>query len=422
MNIEQATEKFIVNPAYLRNGAGFLASSWECTKEDIYEAKERARTHFSVTVEESISSEKVDGVPVYIGSDSTTDSIIKRFQSNKPLSPKEIEELAGVDGITTEIARVWDKLQTNGMWTYSIDIRYKAKDFYNKEELRKRLAEIFPDVTPYSLPIIKSFDEKALVICVADDHVGAVNITDLYDNSKLSYKDRLTQIVKEVLSLGRTFEEVIIVSLGDQLNGWNSNTTRGGHEVKSLSNKDQFDLYTEARVNFYNELFSSGVGAKYSVFDVENSNHSGLGFSYMANQYLDMYLQAKFPQVIRESAFEAVDGFTYGGHVILLAHGKDEKFMKKPMPAVLTAQTDLFIYDYIQSKGISPHSNPVTLYKGDLHQHGIQMGKFGRYVNVQSIAGNSDYGDLNFGNTKAGALLEIYDKHSYRISSQPIWF
>ena len=82
----------------------------------------------------------------------------------------------------------------------------------------------------------------------------------------------------------------------------------------------------------------------------------------------------------------------------------------------------MYIYDYAQNKGYSPYKDSITFYKGDLHQQGVQNGKFGRYVNVQSIAGNSDYGDANFGNTKGGALLEILRKDSYHVSSQSIWF
>jgi hypothetical protein len=206
------------------------------------------------------------------------------------------------------------------------------------------------------------------------------------------------------------------------MNGWNSQTTRGGHEVTSKTNKEQFDEYTSARVAFYDELFQSGMSQNYFVHDVENSNHTGNGFSYMANQFLDMYLQGKYPQVSRISYHEAIGGFEYGNHVILLGHGKDERFMKKPMPAILDPKTDLYLYDYLSNQRYCPADMNVTFYKGDLHQHGLQNGKFGRYVNVPALSGASDYGDLNYGNTKGGALLEVLDRTSYRISSQAIWF
>lgn len=422
--IENLTQKFLANPAYLDMGAGKLSNRWNCTKEEIYEAKENARdimnTKQVFKLQEDINA--TGNCAKYVGSEITEDGQIKKFESAKPLSPKEIEELVSVDGINTSIARVWDKLLPNGVWTYSVDIRFKVKDFYTSQELADKLRKLMPDLTPTAIESGGHISDTALVICIADDHAGVVNITDNFDSPKMSYKDRLMTIVREAKKIGGGFSEVHIISLGDQMNGWNSQTTRGGHEVTSLSNKDQFDIYVEGRVAFYNALFTSGLGESYYVHDVENSNHSGLGMSYMANKALEFYLDGKFPQVVRESIHGMIGGFQYGKHVVLMGHGKDEKFQKRPMPSVLNPQTDLYLYDYAQNKGYSPYSDTITFYKGDLHQLGLQHGKFGRYVNVQSVAGNSDYGDINFGNTKGGALMEILDKDSYRVYSHAIWF
>ena len=418
MTIQELTERFIKSPYMLEMGAGKLSKTFNCSKEDVYVAKASAREMIGTAATKITPDVK----PIYTGSERTEDVETKRFLSSKPLSPKEIEDLAGVDNINTYVARVWDKLQTDGNWTYSIDIRYRLKGFYNKDELKDKLKELMPDINPSSLPATKwEVRDQALIILIADDHVGAVNTTNLFDSPAISYRDRLDIVAEEVQRLGQSFDEVHIISLGDQLNGWNSQTTRGGHEVKSLSNKDQFDIYVKSRIDFYNAMFTSGISQNYYVYDMENSNHSGLGFSYMANQYLDMYLEAKFPWVTRTSIFDMIDGFQYGKHLILMGHGKDEKHQKLPFPAVLNAKTDLYLYEFMVNKGYGKEVN-TTYYKGDLHQFGTQMGKFGRYVNVPSIAGNSDYGDINFGNTRAGALLEIIDKESYRVTSQPIWF
>jgi hypothetical protein len=430
MIIDRITKKFMDNPAYLRNGAGFLAQSWGCSKEEIYLAKEKARS----LMEDKkpvvrFGKEEVDTDLFklkYTGSEQTDDGAIKKFESPNPLTPKEIEELAGVDNINTYVARVWDKLLPSGRWVYSIDIRNRVKDFYTKEQLAEKLKELMPNISPVNIVDnyrqAGSVSKKALVICLADDHVGAINVTNLFDNKDFSYEERLEMVLQEIVALDETFEEIHIVSLGDQMNGWSGQTTRGGHEVKSKSNQEQFDEYVAARVKFYDKLFASGISDNYFVHDVENSNHSGLGMSYMANKAISMWMDAKYPQVIQESTTQMIGGFQYGQHVVIFGHGKDEKFAKRPMPAVLNPNTDLYLYDYIQNKGYSPYKDKITFYKGDLHQLGFQMGKFGRYVNVQSIAGNSDYGDINFGNTKGGALLEILHKDSYKITSQPIWF
>jgi len=433
MIINNITQKFLDNPGYLKNGAGYLAEQWKCSKDEIYEAKSQARQIMAMTEAIERANDTANSFEVqvkseplkYTGSETTPDGTVKKYESDKPLTPKEIEELAGVDGINTYVARVWDKLLPNGKWTYSIDIRYRVKDFYDRKELNSKLLEIMSSVerTPFNpMSVPKGFNNRCLNILLADDHVGAINVTNLFDNPHVTYRDRLLMILDEVADLGQEFDEVHIISLGDQLNGWNSQTTRGGHEVKSKSNKEQFDEYVAARMEFYTNIFESGISQNYYVHDVENSNHSGLGMSYMANQALKLWIDAKYPWVIQESITDMVGGFQYGQHVVMFGHGKDEKFQIRPMPAVLNDKTDLFLYDLAQNKGYSPYNDSITFYKGDLHQHGLQNGKFGRYVNVQSLAGNSDYGDLNFGNTKGGALLEILQKDSYKITSQAIWF
>lgn len=428
MTVQELTLKFITKPAYLDMGAGKLSIRFNCKKEDVYKAKIEARKSLHAAevadLDEviKVQQDTITEFAKYMGSESSPDGTTKKYETSRPLSAREIEDLVGADGVTVTVARVWDKMQPNGKWTYSVDVRYKIKDFYNTDELQEKLKELMPDLTPIKLKPIPTSVDQALVILITDDHVGAINSTNLFNSPDYTYEERLRMVLDEAILLGKTFDEVHIVSLGDQMNGWNSQTTRGGHEVTSKSNKEQFDEYTAARVKFYNGLFNSSIGSKYFIHDVENSNHTGNGFSYMANQFLNLYIQAKYPDVVQRSYLEVIGGFEYGNHVILLGHGKDERFMKKPMPAVLDAKTDLYLYDYTSNQRYHPADMNITFYKGDLHQHGIQMGKFGRYVNVPALCGNSDYGDVNFGNTKGGALLEVLDRFSYRISSQVIWF
>jgi hypothetical protein len=290
--------------------------------------------------------------------------------------------------------------------------------------LKLKLKELFPDTKPITLPVAKFVQEKALVILISDDHAGAVNDSSIFGNTwnGKKYKERLLKISEEAKKLGQIFEEVHIISLGDQMNGWNSQTTRGGHEVKSTSNKEQFDIYTAGRVAFYNDLFTSRVSQKYYVHDVENSNHTGMDFSYMANRFLEMYIETKFPSVIRKSYFLPVETFDYGIHTIGFTHGKDESLMKRPMPLKLDPKTDLFLFQFFDKKGYSPSERRITMYKGDLHSYALDKGKFGRYINVPSIMGPTDWTEVNFGDCEGGAILEVFEKNSKAVTQIPIWF
>lgn len=427
MTIQNLIDLFLAKPCYLEMGAGKLSKRYSCSKDDIYRAKEGARAQiqikdlasFKIEIEEEIFKAK------YVGSSPADDGgTVKKFESATPLSTKEIEDLVQVDGINTWVARVWEKLLPSGKWTYSIDVRYRMKDFYTTEELKEKLKEIFPAVSSVTLPDVAEYKEKALVILLADDHAGALNTNSIFGNEWTSdtYQARMDTVIEQILKLDTTFEEVHIISLGDQMNGWNAQTTRGGHEVKSLPNKEQFDIYTTVRKKFYDSLFASGVGFEYHVHDIENSNHTGKGFSYMANKLLEVYIEAKFPEVTRKSYFLPIEGFDYGIHTIAFGHGKDEEFMKRPMPLKLNPQTDLLLFHYFDKKGYSPSERRITFYKGDLHSFAIDKGKFGRYINTPSIMGSSDYSEPNYGDTEPGALLEVFEKNSSTISTIPIWF
>lgn len=427
MSIDKIVEKFINNSSYLQMGAGKLSKRWKCTKDDIYLAKERARefmTSTEISELNNIISEQEDVIAKYIGSETNNDSIVKRFETTRPLSPEEIKELVQVDGINTRVARVWDKLLPNGKWVYSVDIRYNINDFYNTQELQEKLKEIFPSIPAVTLPVVKNISEKAAVVLISDDHAGAVIQNSMFGNEwdEFIYKERLLAISAELKKLEIKFDEVHIISLGDQMNGWNSQTTRGGHEVKSLSNREQFDIYTKSRVAFYDDILTSGVSNNYIIHDVENSNHTGKDFSYMANSFLDMYLKAKYPQVERKSYFLPVESFDYGIHTIGFTHGKDEKLMTRAMPLKLDAKTDLFLFQLFDKKGLSPSDRRITLYKGDLHQYALDKGKFGRYVNIPSMMGSTDWTEVNFGNTEGGAIIEIFDKNSRSVQHVPVWF
>lgn len=346
------------------------------------------------------------------------------YRSSTPLSRQQIEELYGIDGITTTLSTYWNKELPSGKYIVSANVKCHTEGI-SKEELVDSLRAIFPkDISSYVLPPVEDREERLLTILISDDHCGMINETNIFDAADYTpqeYEKRLLKIVSVIKNSGNKFEEVRVISLGDQTQGWNKQTTRGGHIVNGVSNKEQFEFYTKGRVAFYEALFSSGVGEHYFVHEMDNSNHSGLGFSYMANQYLAMFLEARFPQVTFTSHDAMIDGFEYGEHLIVFAHGKDEKFQKRAMPYNINERTDLYIYDWLSTHGYNPAKVNASFYKGDLHAFGLQMGKFGRYVNIPAISGNSDYGDLNFGNTRAGVLLEIYSKKSNTIITSPIW-
>lgn len=431
--IQALVEQFLSKPAEMGKGAGYLAKRFKTTKENIYEAKEEARKilHGNETANlQNIIAECEDKVARLVGTKTGLEagihSTTKTFESTRILTQEEIKELAGVDGITCRLGLVWNKLQTNGLWTYSIQVVYIAADFYSKNELADRLKEIFPnDIEPVVLPEVDEVAENfALAIYIADDHVGLKYENGLFGNSYSAeiYEERMMKILAKVKNMAQAFayNKVFIVRLGDEADGYNGKTTRYDHALKSESNQKQFDVYTSVNKKFYDGIFNSGIGKKYEIINCNNSNHSGLGFSHMLNKAVEFYVEAKYPAVKFTQIDKFIGEFEWGNHVIGVTHGKDEEFMKRPMPMQLNESTDLWLYDYYENKGYSPNRRWISTIKGDLHKFNINTGKSGRYVNVPSVAGGSGYIDHNYGNSKPGALLEVYDKNMPDVAVQMI--
>lgn len=434
-NIQTLVDRFVQHQGYLAKGAGYLSKQFDVDKKDIYKAKERAREiiyNNESTQLQMVIAEQEEEIARLVSSkdEPDTDGFIKSstnvFESTRILTQAEIKELAGIDDITCRLGMVWKKLQTNGRWTYSIQVIYMIKDFYSKEELSVKLKEVFPEeVTPFEIPKVNHFDRgTAAFVYIGDDHVGLNYNESLFGNQYSGdiYEQRMRQLAANILNIKFPVEHLYIVRLGDEADGYNGKTTRYDHDLGSQSNKEQFDIYTYVNKKFYDTVFSSGKAKNYTVINCNNSNHTGLGFSYILNKAVEFYLEAKFPEVEFRNVDKFIDFIEWGNHVIGISHGKDEKFMKAPMPLNLDQKTDLYLYDLYDKKGYSPNQRWISTMKADIHKYNVNEGKSGRYVNVPSIAGGSRWIEHNFGNTKPGALIEYYMKEDNTILSIPVRF
>lgn len=420
---EDLIAKFLSNHNHFRKGNGFLSNQFKTDVDIVAEAKREAKkitkkdknaikNNYISALEEKIIGAKITEQRDFKDTGDQTLTI----KSDKPLSPKQIDALVGVDNITRVVSMTWLKSNINGIWTYSIATKLLIADFYSKDELKDKLKELFPEQAEY-LPVTFNTTPSttnSLVIYISDDHVGMIINNSLFgnENSKESYKHRLNKIVQYVLSYNQLFEHIYIISLGDALNGWNNQTTRGGHMLNSVSNKDQFNMYISARKEFYDNLFTSFCANNYTLLEVNNSNHSGMGFSYMANAYLDLYIQNKYKNVNVINSENFIQDITLTtGQTLIICHGKDEKEQKNGFPLNLDPKTEIYFTDYILEQGINPKDENVMVVKGDLHRFNCNQGKNFNYVNIPSIANGSNWEENNFGNSKPGAVIDMFEQN-----------
>lgn len=264
-------------------------------------------------------------------------------------------------------------------------------------------------------------DEKALIICLSDMHVGAMTEKNsIYKNkwNEKEFRKRLEIVLEELSQISKTngkLDNLFIFNLGDALDGYNSKTTRGGHDLpQNMNNKEQFTVYVEGMLSFFEALHRMGISNNIEYHCVTNDNHSG-DFGFIANKSLDYISKYRFPDMKINIIEKFIDHINYGVHTFILTHGKDDKDRKYGFPLYLDQKTELFFNQYIDIHRI--FTPEISIYKGDLHQSSICYGKKFRYKNVSSLYGSSNWIHNNFGYTRPGVDYEIVHKNKSHILS-----
>ena len=301
------------------------------------------------------------------------------------------------------------KLTTNpygGQW-----VRYEKKEVDYLAEITNLFKGFkFEKIKPFK----NSKSQKALKITLADMHVGmSVKENSLfsYRYNKQDFLNSMDLVYKSAIdeyNANGKFDLLIIQDLGDGLDGYNNQTTRGGHALEQdMSNNEAFKTYIEAKLNLINKLYTSNIANKITVKNTVNCNHAG-DFGYMANYAIKLACDNIYKDVEIDIYERFIEHFFYGEHCFIQCHGKDKKYMKNGMPLRLNPVTETFINQYIDRYQIK--SKFIHFEKGDLHQIGYDCRKKFDYINFMSLAPPSNWVQHNCADAYSGFTLQIIEK------------
>lgn len=263
-----------------------------------------------------------------------------------------------------------------------------------------------------------SKNEKALKLTVSDMHVGldpnpSGKSLFNYHYSKKDFYNNLYHVYTSALKEKKThgkFDLLLLDDLGDGLDGWNNQTTRGGHQLdQNLSSVDQFKTYVDGKLQLIENLVNADIADKILIRTVTEDNHAG-DFSHVANFAIQRVLEQKYSneQVDFYVIKRFMEHFKYGDHTFILTHGKDSKYMFKGLPLELNDRAIKFINDYINHYKIETKN--IHVEKGDLHQLGYRKVKNFDYRNFMSFAPPSAYVQNNHGDSYSGYSIQIVEK------------
>lgn len=294
-------------------------------------------------------------------------------------------------------------------------VKYETEKEFLNDEYWSNLKEVFSkSIRPHKPKPRKG--KGTLKIFTADKHVGAdVEDVAIYQNeySAEIYRKRMAKILDEISYIGTDYETVVLFDLGDNLDGYHSQTTRGGHHLpQNMTTREQFDTFLEVERWFIDSLVDMLSPKNMHYIATSDDNHSG-AFGYSAYKALELYISLKYPFIKTHVSKKFIDHVVIDGETIVYTHGKDEHDRKTGLPLNLSPRVETQFLDYMRQNNIHGRAKVI---KADLHQFNINAGKFFDYINVPSVFGCSKWIMSNFGYTRPGAYLESDNRQI------PIWF
>lgn len=265
---------------------------------------------------------------------------------------------------------------------------------------------------------------KAIKITISDDHVGLEpnpNNNGLFKyeyNAEIyanSYEKVFNSVIKEFRTHGK-FDLLLLDNLGDEQDGWNGFTTRGGHALpQNMTNAEVFETCIDVKVKMIKSLVENNIANKIILRKVTNDNHSG-DFGHTINLAVKKIINLIYSNDIVEveTLTQFLEHRIYGDHCFILTHGKDTKQMFKGLPLKLDEKTINFINDYLRFYDIK--SKYVHVEKGDLHQIGYNKCNTFDYRNFMSFAPPSSWVQHNFGDCYSGYSIQVIPKFENEIS------
>lgn len=252
--------------------------------------------------------------------------------------------------------------------------------------------------TKYEI-LTRDSNDESIIIFLSDLHIGAYNekfgFYELPNYDKKEILRRLERILDTFYQ--KKVSNIIVVDLGDSVDQYNKETTRGGHPLpNNMTDKEMSHLYLDCMEYFFENLKNITEAKNYLYYSIGESNHSG-NFGWALNLALSYKLQQKGWHTY-VSDFP-IDDFLVGNTRFIYTHGKDNANQFKQFPLTLNPQTELYFANYIAEKKLNLLGEKVYVIKGDLHQYAYTSGKQFDYVSVGSMYATSNYIAANWGNT-----------------------
>ena len=308
------------------------------------------------------------------------------------------------------------------------NIRFKevaeseVMSFDLEEIVKKHIKPV--EVDSVYVPIIKTENDFD-TLTYTDVHIGM----DTNPDDKAMYSDTWDRI-HALASCDRMIQATIdnqksstlvIDELGDFLDGYNQQTTRGGHALpQNMSNEEAFDTALEFKMRLIDGL--APYYTNIMINNICNDNHAG-SFGYFVNKAFKDICTVKYPEVEVNNYNKFINHYYVDNTCFVITHGKDDTSLKFGFKPHLDAKGVEKIDQYLKQNNVYKNANKIVFKKGDSHQALFDMCTTDDffYFNYPALSPSSMWVQNNFKKGRKGFVLESFKEESDSHELKPIF-
>ena len=273
-------------------------------------------------------------------------------------------------------------------------------------------------IEKYIKPIIlekvdrKTYSKDFDTLTITDVHIGMD--TDVDNNTMYSKEWNKEELIKTAdIVIEQTLEEqassvLYVDELGDLLDGFNAQTTRGGHALpQNMTNEECFDAALEFKLKILYGLVNNYTEIHFN--NICNDNHSG-AFGYFVNEAFKQIAELQFKNVTVTNHRKFLNHYYVGKICFIISHGKDDKSLKFGFKPQLDLKGAEKIDQYCKQNGIYKEADLVIFKKGDSHQALFDMCTSDDfyYFNYPALSPSSNWIKNNFKLGRRGFVNESF--------------
>jgi len=244
----------------------------------------------------------------------------------------------------------------------------------------------------------------------ADTHIGME--TNSEGTAMYSENWKSSDIMESMIAMcvavieNKVGDTLYIDELGDFLDGYNADTTRGGHSLpQCMTNDEAFRLGLDFKMQMISIL--SPHFNKIVCHNICNDNHAG-SFGSVLNHAFMVAAELRFSNVEVINIGSFIGHYFVGEHAFVISHGKDKQFLKFGFKPQLDSKQIEKIDHYLKHNDIYRKAKYIEFSKADSHQLLLDYttAQDFDYFNITSLSPSSEWAQTNFKKGRRGCVIQ----------------